>query len=123
VISRVTVIWLVLLLGFSAALWYDGYQQAGPCRQWKAAHPGVDPNSLKDTVEEEPDGTYTMSFNPCTVVVWRSMPFWVKLCAIGWLVSLIGFLRSFVRDVVRYLRARRHTLGVPAFAEQQPPKL
>ena len=121
-ISRATVVWLVLLLGFSAALWYDGYQQGAPCRQWKAAHPGVDPRKA-EVMQEGPDPGFSESFNPCTVVEWRSLPLWVKLCAIGWLISLIGFLQNLVRDIVRYWRRSGHMTGVRRSLEQQPPKL
>ena len=120
-ISRTTVVWFVLLLGFSAALWYDGYRQAAPCRQWKATHPGVDPRK-PELIQEGPDRGEWF-FNPCTVVVWGSSPLWVKLCTIGWLVSLIGFLQNLVRDIVRYWRRNGHVAGVRPSLEQQPPKL
>jgi hypothetical protein len=45
VISWRTIVWFVLLLGFSAGLKYDAYQEDKPCRDWKAAHPGIDPKT------------------------------------------------------------------------------
>jgi hypothetical protein len=101
-----TIIWFVLLLGFSAGLKYDAYQEDKPCRDWKAAHPGVDPKTDVGRDIVLPDGTHEISFNVCNVV-WRSMPVWVKLCALGWLVSLIGFLRSLSIDVYRWFLQRK----------------
>jgi hypothetical protein len=107
VISRRTLIWFALLLVFTAGLQYDKYQTERPCREWKAAHPGVDP---KTDVEKEivlPDGTLEVSFNLCNVQLWSNQPIWVKLCVLGWLVSLIGFIQSLVRDIYRWVVMRR----------------
>jgi hypothetical protein len=65
VISPRTIIWFVLLLGFSAGLKYDAYQEDKPCRDWKAAHPGVDPKTDVGRDIELPDGTHEVSFNVC----------------------------------------------------------
>jgi hypothetical protein len=54
-----------------------------------------------------PDESFTASFNPCTVGMWNSMLLWVKLCALGWLTSMVGFVVSFVKDVLLYVRVRR----------------
>jgi hypothetical protein len=109
VISKRTLIWFVLLLGFTAGLKSDAYQEDKPCRDWKAAHPGVDPKTDIGRDVVLPDGTHEVSFNGCNVVSWRSMPIWVKLWVLGWLVSLVGFLRALSIDV--YRRCMRRKLG------------
>jgi hypothetical protein len=115
VISRRTIIWFVLLLGFSAGLKYDAYQEDKPCRDWKAAHPGVDPKTDVGSDIALPDGMHEVSlFNSCTVVLWRSMPVWVKLCTLGWLVALIGFLRALSIDVYRWVMRRKLGRGLAA---------
>jgi len=111
VISQRTVVWFLLMLGFSADMEYDRWETNRPCREWKAVHPGVNP---KNDVEEDyllPNGTHVVSFNPCNIVLWQSMPLWVKLCALGWVVSSIGFVRSLSIDIHRWFIHRRSGTG------------
>lgn len=106
-ISRRTIVWFLLLLGFSAGIEYDQWEVDRPCREWKAAHPGVDPKTDADKDELLPDGTHEMSFNPCNVTLWRSMPLWMRCCALGCLVSLIEFVHALSVDTFRWSIRRR----------------
>jgi hypothetical protein len=45
------------------------------------------------------------SFTPC--YVWQSMTIWDELCAIAWLITLVGFLRSLAIDIYRWLIAKK----------------
>ena len=122
-ISRATVVWFVLFVLSTLLLLGMQWEWSRPCREWKAAHPNIHA-AYDDTAGwREPDGTYVAAINPCTTWLWQSLPLPVKLCSLGWLVSLIGFLRSFVGDIVRYRRNRRRELGIAAHLVQQPPKL
>lgn len=66
-LSRATIIWLVLLLGFTAALAWQNYEHGQPCRAWKAAHPGQEPWASQK-IETGSDGSLEFAFNPCTVI-------------------------------------------------------
>ena len=102
-ISRRTIIWFVLLLLFSSALWVRAYQYELPCREWTAAHPGQDSHSIEKN--KSPTGEDEVSFSPCGL--WENMPIWDELCAIAWLISLVGFLRSLAIDIYRWLIAKK----------------
>ena len=98
--------WFVFLLGFTAALEVRHYQEQRPCREWKTSHPGRDSQDILQ--ERQSDGSYAeVGFNPCTVVMWESMPIWVKVCSLGWLISCIGFICSLIQDIFRWIMARR----------------
>jgi hypothetical protein len=103
-ISRRTIIWFALLAVFTSALEVRNYQEQRPCREWKAAHRNQDAKQA-NALAAGPDESVAADFNPCTLM-WEAMPVWVKLCAIGWLVSAVGFIVSFIRDVWRWVRRR-----------------
>ena len=86
-ISPTTIVWLGLLLLLT--LIFAGVQWAWsrPCREWKAAHPGVHAAYDDTAAWREPDGAYVAAINPCTTWLWQSLPLPVKLCALGWVVS------------------------------------
>jgi hypothetical protein len=104
--ARRTIVWFGLLILTTLTLVGVQWVWSRPCREWKAAHPDVRA-AYDDTASwREPDGTYVAAINPCTTWLWRSLPLPVKLCSLGWLVSLIGFLRSLAGNFVRYRRRR-----------------
>lgn len=111
-ISRKTIVWFLLLLSFTAALSVYGYREGTPCRAWKAAHPGQDPQgqTSKETGEQ-----IVVSFNPCTL--WSSPPAGQQPCALGWLISLIGFFGSLGGDVIRFGKMRRERRRINATAD------
>jgi hypothetical protein len=123
VISRATVVWFGLFALLTLLLLGVQWAWSRPCRESKTAHTGAYAAYDDTAAWREPDGIYVAAINLCTTWLWRSLPLPVKLYALVWLVSLIGFLRSFVVDIVRRWRKRRHELGIAAPLEQQPPKL
>jgi hypothetical protein len=102
-ISRRTIIWFVLLLLFSSALAVRAYQYGRPCREWTAAHPGQDSHSIEQS--KSPVGGDEVSFSPCGM--WQNMPIWDELCAIAWLISLVGSVRSLAIDIYRWIIAKK----------------
>ena len=98
-ISRRTLIWFVLLLLSSAALWLHNYQEGKPCREWKKAHVNAPP-TVESTNEAD------VSFSPCDVM-WKSMPLWVKICTLTWLISFVAFIKCLVVDLYRWFLAQR----------------
>ena len=103
-ISRATIIWFILLVAFTGALEIHNYEEQQPCRAWKAAHATQDPKQAS-ALTVGPDESFAADFNPCTVM-WEAMPLWVKLCSIGWLISVVGFVVNFIRDVLIWIRRR-----------------
>jgi hypothetical protein len=99
VISRRTIFWFVLLLLSSAALWVHNYQESRPCREWKKAHLNAQP-----TAENTNEGE--VSFSPCDVM-WESMPLWVRVCALTWLISFVAFIKCLVVDLYRWFSLQR----------------
>jgi hypothetical protein len=103
VISRRTIIWFALLLLFSAVLWVRESQEGSPCREGTAAHRGQDSHSIKQKQSSVVSDEAT--FSPC--YIWQSMPIWAEFCAIAWLISLVGFLRSLAIDIYRWIIAKK----------------
>jgi hypothetical protein len=97
-ISKQTIVWFVLLLGFTSALEHRQWQWDRPCREWKATHPRVNPKTAH-AENVGPDPGFTEEFNPCTMIWWEEMPLWVRLCSLGWLVSAVAFSVCLVQDV------------------------
>lgn len=104
VISRRTIVWFVLLLCFTGGIELDRWQQNAPCREWKKAHHELSQVAVFAVVHAQDEGGDDTAFGPCNVMVWRSMPLWVQLCGLGWLVSAIGFLTSLGCDLWRWWR-------------------
>lgn len=98
-ISRRTILWFVLLLLSSAALWLHNYQEAKPCREWKKTHLNARP-MVESTNEAE------VSFSPCDLM-WESMPLWVKVSALTWLISFVAFIKCLVGDLYRWFLAQK----------------
>jgi hypothetical protein len=66
VISKQTIVWFVLLLLSSAALWLHTYQEGKPCREWKKTHLNA------STTAGTEDGAEA-SFTPCDLM-WKPLP-------------------------------------------------
>jgi hypothetical protein len=106
-ISRATITWFLLLAGFTAALAFSIYEEEAPCREWRKTHPStshrqapvLDRYPVLLDVQETGE---TFSLSPCDM--WSEQPLEDKLFAVGWLISLVGFLRSLSQDLWRWFR-------------------
>ena len=97
-ISRGTIVWFVLLMGFTAGLELREHQLQAPCRATNARAA-----SYRAVAQDAAPGEN--SFNLCGGM-WESMPLWVKFCALGWLVSATGFVVNLIRDLRRWIGGR-----------------
>src|ERR1700722_6498571 len=104
-IARSTIVWFVLLLGFTAAIWFGWYRANKPCIDWKKANPHYTPNPpIKAS-----DGTYTMSFTPCDMLL--EPRDWQRYCSLGWFVVIIAFPICLIRDLYRWFKKRHQRVG------------
>ena len=101
IISRRTIIWLLLLAASWGFLAYRSWHEGRSCREWMRANHGM---SLPPPVQQ-PDGTYTVSFSPCDL--WQSMPLIDELAALFAVITAVGFLSSLVKDIIHWMRLRR----------------
>jgi hypothetical protein len=107
VISRRTIVWFGLFVASTLVIGCVQWVWGRPCREWKAAHHDVHAAYDDTAAWREPDGTYVAAINPCTTWLWQGLSPWLKVCALAWLVSLIGFLRSLSIDVYRWFLQRK----------------
>jgi hypothetical protein len=99
VISQRTIIWFVLLVLSSAALWLHTYQEGKPCREWKKTR-------LNASTAAGTGDAAEASFTPCDLM-WGTLPLWVRVCAVTWLISLVAFIKCLLVDLYRWFSMRR----------------
>lgn len=98
-IWRPTFIWFVALLSFVLAIEVQAWSDRQPCERWKAAQ-ALHPDSGNGTVDRAAVG-----FGPCSLL---SNPGALPgVCALGGLVSLIGFAVCLEGDIRRWIVSRR----------------
>jgi hypothetical protein len=101
-ISRRTIIFLLIAVTFFGVLAYRGWEQQRPCREWQHNH-------AKDQAEpppvKQPDGGIEVSFNPC--YIWSETPLIDKILALTGLAAGVASIVSLLQDVTRWLRKKR----------------
>ena len=100
-LSRRTILFLVLSLIFCGITAYRAHIEARPCESWKASHPS---DKARSSEIREPDGSYTVTFSPCEIWVEPSPV--DKVFALSAFVTTIAFLGSFAQEVWRWARLR-----------------
>jgi hypothetical protein len=101
-ISRTTVILFLLTVALWSLVYYVSWDFERPCREWRQSHAA---GTSTDRTEQQPDGTDSVSFNPCNL--WYAMPLLIKIPVLLAFVFTVAFLTSLVQDIARALRRRR----------------
>lgn len=99
-ISRRTIIFFVLSVALCGVLAYQAREEQRPCREWKQTHP----NYTDPPAQRQPDGTYTVSFNPCDLLIETTV--FEKVVALSAFATVVAFWFLLVRDIVRGVRRR-----------------
>jgi len=98
-------IWLIALLSISVSLGIVNNVRQRDCSK----RLGVDsvPSAENKGRELLPCGTHEMIIYPCGLM-WESLPLWLRMLAITWLISLAGLLRSLLLDFHGAFLRRSH---------------
>lgn len=98
-IWRPSIIWFAALLSFVLALAVQAWSDRQPCERWKAAR-ALHPDSSNGAGDPAAVG-----FEPCNLLVNDgALP---GVCALGGLVSVIGFAICLESDIRRWIVSRR----------------
>jgi hypothetical protein len=101
-ISRRTIIFLLIAVTCCGVLAYRGWEQQRPCREWQRNH-------AKDHAEappvKQPDGSIEVSFNPC--YIWSETTLIDRILALTGLAAGVASIVSLLQDVTRWLRKQR----------------
>jgi hypothetical protein len=101
-ISRRTIIFLLLAVACFGILTYRGWEQQRPCREWQHSHAQ---GQVEPPPVQQPDGSIEVPFNPC--YIWSEMPLIDKALALSGLAASVAFIISLLQDLARWLRTRR----------------
>jgi len=95
-ISKRTIVWFVLLVGFSASLAYHRHTFCNDVMSRPVPAVSVPDNS---------GAAPAVGFD-CHQMM-ETLPIWVDICSLGWLVSVTAFLRCLYFDLRDWTAARR----------------